>query len=219
MNLEQARRNMIDQQICVGGNVHAHEVLDLLSVVRREHFVPVAYANFAFADVEILLPCGENMLTPTTEARIFNAIAIKQHERVLEIGAGSGYMAALLAHRARHVTTVEIEPALQKLAQKNLATYDLTNVEVVLGDGARGWSSTEEAYDVIMISGGLRSLPEAFLRQIKVGGRIAGFIGDAPAMTAKIVTRTSDNTYNTVSLFETCVKPLREAVHLSRFRF
>ena len=209
MNLEQARTNMITQQICAGGGVHTQEVLDLLEVVKREHFVPSDLTRFAFADIEIPLPCGENMLTPMTEARILEAIAVKQHERVLEIGTGSGYMAALLAHRARFVTTVEIEPALKELAEKNLANYALANVELVLGNGARGWGSEEEAYDVIVISGSLPVLPDAMVRQVKVGGRIAAFIGKMPVMTAQLVTRTSVAACDTRNLFETVVKPLR----------
>jgi len=219
MNIEQARRNMIDRQICVGGNVHSQEVLDLLAGVRRECFVPPAYAAFAFADIEIPLPCGENMLTPMTEARLLQAIAPRQHERVLEIGTGSGYMAALLAHRARHVTTIEIEPSLQAFAQNNLAAYGVANVEVTLGDGAQGWGTAEAAYDVIVLSGALPVLPEAFLRQIKVGGRIAAFLGDAPLMRAQIITRIAETGYAAVTLFESCIQPLREATKLSRFRF
>ncbi len=209
MNIEQARANMIAQQICVGGGVRAQEVLDLLEVVKREHFVPSAFTGFAFADIEIPLPCGENMLKPTIEARILESVAIRQHESVLEIGTGSGYMAALLAHRARFVTTVEIEPALKDLAEKNLADYALANVELVLGNGAGGWGSAEEAYDVIVISGSLPVLPGAILRQVKVGGRIAAFIGKGPTMTAQLVTRTSAAAFDTRNLFETVVKPLR----------
>ena len=209
MNLEQARTNMITQQICAGGGVHTQEVLDLLEVVKREYFVPSAFANFAFADIEIPLPCGENMLTPTIEARILEAIAIRQHERVLEIGTGSGYMAALLAHRARFVTTVEIEPMLKELAEKNLADYALANVELVLGNGAQGWGSEEDAYDVIVISGSLPMLPDAIMRQVKVGGRISAFIGKLPVMTAQLITRTSVDAFDTRNLFETVVKPLR----------
>ena len=209
MNLEQARTNMITQQICAGGGVHTQEVLDLLEVVKREHFVPSDLTRFAFADIEIPLPCGENMLKPTTEARILEAIGVKQHERVLEIGTGSGYMAALLAHRARFVTTVEIEPALKDLAEKNLANYALANVELVLGNGTQGWGSEEEAYDVIVISGSLPVLPDVLVRQVKVGGRIAAFIGKMPVMTAQLVTRTSVAACDTRNLFETVVKPLR----------
>ena len=117
MNIEQARFNMIEQQIRTW-DVLDEDVLDLLMVVKREFFVPAAYKGLAFMDTEIPLPCGENMLTPKLEARILQELAIKKHERVLEIGAGSGYMAALLAYKARHVVTVDIAPELQALAAK-----------------------------------------------------------------------------------------------------
>jgi len=218
MKIEQARSNMIEQQIRAGGAVRDQDVLDLLEVVKREHFVPPAYASFAFAEMEIPLPCGQNMLTPMVEARILEAVSVKRHERVLEIGAGSGYMAALLAHRGHHVTTVEIEPELKSLAESNLAAYDIANVDVRLGDGAQGWGGVAKSYDVIVISGALPELSDDLLQQIKVGGRIAAIIGEAPFMVAQIITRISETAYDTVKLFETNVKPLRTSEALSRFR-
>jgi protein-L-isoaspartate(D-aspartate) O-methyltransferase len=131
-------------------------------------------------------------------------------------------MAALLAHRARHVTTVEIEPELKSMAAENLAAYGVTNVDVVLGDGAQGWEgsgNTGAPYDVIVISGSLPVLPDAFLKQIKVGGRILSVIGEEPVMSVQLVTRVSDIAYNTITLFETSVKRLRNAVSPSHFRF
>jgi len=219
MNIEQARTNMIDEQIRTGGGVRAQDVLDLLKVVKREHFVPPAYADFAFAETEIPLPCGENMLKPMIEACILEALAVKTHEYVLEIGAGSGYMAALLAHRARHVTTLEIEPELKAMAENNLANYDIANVDVVLANGERGWGDVDASFDVIVISGGLATLPDVFLRQVKVGGRIAAFIGEAPCLSAQITTRLSEKSYNTVTLFETSVKALRTPFAPPHFRF
>ncbi len=221
MNIEQARFNMIEQQIRPW-DVLNQDVLDLLMVVKREAFVPAAYKSLAFMDTEIPLPCGENMLAPKLEARLLQEAAVKKHENVLEIGAGSGYMAALLAYKARHVTTVEIEPALKAMAEKNLADYGITNASVALGDGAQGWAgsgSGSAPYDVIVISGSLPVLPDAFLQQIKVGGRILAIIGDAPVMSAEIVTRVSDVAYNTVKLFETSAKPLRNALTPSHFKF
>jgi protein-L-isoaspartate(D-aspartate) O-methyltransferase len=221
MNIEQARFNMIEQQIRTW-DVLDPEILDLLVVVKREAFVPPAYKSLAFVDTEIPLPCGGNMLTPKYEARILQEAEVKKHENVLEIGAGSGYMAALLAHRARHVTTVEIEPELKQMAEKNLSDYGVTNVDVVLGDGARGWEGSGEhgaPYDVIVISGSLPLLPDAFLRQIKVGGRILAVIGEAPVMSAQLTTRTSDVGYETIKLFETNIKPLRNAIGPSQFKF
>jgi len=219
MNIEQARFNMIEQQIRPW-NVLDLDVLELLTVVRREEFVPVAYKSLAFSDTEIPLPGGENMLAPKVEARLLQEAAVKKHEQVLEIGSGSGYMAALLCYKARHVTTVEIDPELKTLAAKNLAAYGITNVEVALGSGAQGWDQSEtKTYDVIVISGSLSTLPDAFLKQLNVGGRIVAILGDAPVMTAQIITRTSDNSYSTRQLFETDVKPLRDAAVHSNFKF
>jgi protein-L-isoaspartate(D-aspartate) O-methyltransferase len=214
MNIEQARFNMIEQQIRTW-NVLDQEVLDLLMVVRREEFVPAPYKNLAFVDTEIPLPGGENMLTPKMEARLLQEMSVKKHENVLEIGTGSGYMAALLAYRGRHVTSIEIVPELKTLAEKNLASYGVSNVSVELGNGAQGWTSGAP-FDVIVISG---SLPDVFLQQLKVGGRIAAIIGTAPIMSAHIVTRVSDTAFDTVKLFETSVTPLKAAVAPSHFTF
>lgn len=158
------------------------------------------------------------MFTPKIEARLLQEVQLKKHENVLEIGTGSGYMAALLAHKARHVTSIEILPELKQLAEANLARAGVSNVTVELGDGAEGWSQGAP-FDVIVISGALEALPEAFLKQVKVGGRIAAIIGDAPAMAAQVITRVSETAYDTVKVFETNVKPLKTSVKRSRFTF
>lgn len=219
MNIEKARFNMIEQQIRTWDVLNT-EILEVLTVVKREAFVPAAYKSLAFVDTEIPLPGGEFMFSPKMEARILQDVAAKKHETVLEIGAGSGYMAALLAHQARYVTTVEIDSTLKAMAEKNLADYGVSNVEVVLGNGAQGWSvDGNTQYDVIVISGSLPVLPDAFLKQLRVGGRLFVIVGEPPAMSAEIVTRTSDTMYNTAHIFETNVKPLREAVVPSAFVF
>ncbi|SFU96961.1 protein-L-isoaspartate O-methyltransferase family protein [Pseudoduganella namucuonensis] len=217
MNIEQARFNMIEQQIRPW-DVLDTDVLDVLQVVKRENFVPAAYKNLAFVDTEIPLGGGEFMLTPKLEARILQDVQLKKHENVLEIGTGSGYMAALLAHRGRHVTSVEISPELKALAEKNLADNGVGNVTVELGNGAQGWANGAP-FDVIVISGSLPVLPEAFLKQVKVGGRIFALVGEAPVMSGHLITRTSDAGYDTVKLFETDVKPLQSATTPSHFTF
>ncbi|HEX9174503.1 MAG TPA: protein-L-isoaspartate O-methyltransferase [Telluria sp.] len=217
MNIEQARFNMIEQQIRPW-NVLDQDVLDTLTVVRREDFVPPAYKSLAFVDTEIPLPGGESMFTPKLEARLLQEVQLKKHENVLEIGAGSGYMAALLAHKGRHVTTIEIAPELKAMAEKNLASAGIVNVTVELGNGAEGWARGAP-FDVIVISGALEVLPDAFLKQIKVGGRIAAILGAAPIMSANIITRVSDVAYDTVKVFETSVKPLRDIAPRSHFTF
>jgi protein-L-isoaspartate(D-aspartate) O-methyltransferase len=208
---------MIEQQIRPW-NVLDQDVLDLLHVVKREQFVPAAYENLAFADVEIPLAGGDTMLTPKIEARLLQEVQLKKHETVLLVGAGSGYLAALLAHKGRHVTAVEISPELKALAEANLARAGVANVTVELGNGAEGWTAGAP-YDVIVIAGSLPVLPDAFLKQVKVGGRIAAIVGEAPVMTCNIITRVSDAAYDTVKVFETNVKPLAGAPVLSHFEF
>ena len=217
MNIEQARFNMIEQQIRPW-NVLDQDILDLLFVVKREQFVPSAYQNLAFADVEIPLPGGEAMLAPKIEARILQELGLKKHETVLEIGAGSGYMAALLAHKGARVTTVEINPALKALAEQNLARAGVSNATVELGNGAMGWAKGAP-YDVIVVSGAFEVLPDEILKQVKVGGRIAAIVGQPPVMEACIITRTGEDSYNTVKVFETDVKYLEGAPVPSHFEF
>ncbi len=217
MNIEQARFNMIEQQIRPW-DVLDPDVLELLHVVKRENFVPAAHKALAFVDTEIPLPGGESMLMPKIEARLLQDVSLKKHENVLEIGTGSGYMAALLAHKGRHVTTVEISPELKALAEKNLADNGVDNVKVELGNGAQGWPSGAP-YDVIVVSGSLPVLPEPLLQQLKVGGRLAVIIGQAPAMKAQLITRTGEAGYDTRTLFETSVKSLASATAPSAFQF
>lgn len=222
MNYEQARFNMIEQQIRPW-DVLDQQVLDLLTMVKREEFVPAAYRDLAFADVELPLPGAsianksQHMMFPRVEARVLQALAPKKNENVLEIGTGSGYMAALLAYNAHHVTTLEFDANLAQAAQQTLRANGVTNVEVVNADGAHGWSAAAP-YDVIAISGALPELPQAFLDQLKVGGRLAAFIGGNPVMEAQLVTRLSETEYRTENLFETQVAYL-VAPQPSSFRF
>ncbi|WP_404991661.1 protein-L-isoaspartate O-methyltransferase family protein [Cupriavidus pauculus] len=217
MDLEKARFNMIEQQIRPW-DVLDQEILDLLAVVKREQFVPQAYAALAFVDMEIPLPAGENMMPPRVEARILQDLNVRKHENVLEIGAGSGYMAALLANRGRHVLTVDIHPELVALARKNLTDAGISNVDVAEGNAAEGWAAAAP-YDVICISASVPEIPQSILSQLKVGGRIAAIVGTAPVMEARIVTRVSDAEYQVVNLFETLAKPLQGAAQPSRFKF
>ncbi len=217
MNIEQARFNMIEQQIRPW-DVLDTSVLDLLMVVKRENFVPAAHKALAFADTEIPLPGGVSMLNPKVEARLLQDVNVKKHESVLEIGVGSGYLAALLAHKGRHVTAVEVSPELKALAEKNLADNGVTNVTVELGNGAQGWSNGAP-FDVIVVTGSLPELPPALLQQLKVGGRLAAIIGQSPAMKAQLITRTGEAGYDTRTLFETDVKALASATQPSQFKF
>ncbi|WP_459621046.1 protein-L-isoaspartate O-methyltransferase family protein [Burkholderia sp. 3C] len=217
MNIENARFNMIEQQIRPW-EVLDPEVLSLLSVVKREHYVQGVYRDLAFADLELPLPGGQKMLAPRVEARILQELAVKKHETILEIGAGSGYMAALLAHRGQHVVTVDIAPDLVQFATNNLRDNGVTNAEVVLADAARGLPE-QAPYDVICVSGGLPVVPQELLEQLKVGGRLAAFVGSRPVMKAQIITRIDDKQFRVADVFETYVDHLVNAMEPSRFRF
>ena len=217
LDMEQARFNMIEQQIRPW-DVLDPEVLALLSEVKREEFVPAASKTLAFADVELPLGNGTSMLEPKLEARLLQEAAVKHTDKVLEIGTGSGYMAALLAARAEFVVSVEIDTSLAATARENLARAGVVNVSVEQGDAARGWAA-KAPYDVIVVSGSLPVLPEALLKQLQIGGRLVGIVGEAPVMSAQLVTRTGEATFNTVNLFETVVAPLRNAVQVEQFVF
>lgn len=223
MDLEQTRFNMVEQQIRTW-DVLDQEVLKLLFELRREEFVPPAYRSLAFVDMEIPLGYGEVMLAPKLEARILQEVQVKKTDRILEIGSGSGYLAALLAKRGEYVHSVEIVPELKAMAEKNLQTHGVTNVLVENGDGARGWAR-HEPYDVIVLTSSTPVLPEAFQKSLKAGGRLFAVVGDVPVMQAVIVncltkeTEGTPGTYNTVGLFETCITPLRNAQQPARFTF
>lgn len=217
MNFERARFNMVEQQIRPW-EVLDQDVLDLLMTVKREEFVPAAYKTLAFADIEVPIGCGQVMLKPPIEGKVLQALQVKRSDTVLEIGAGSGYFAALLAARTDWVRTVEIEPELARLAAENLSRYGVTNVIVEQGDAARGWSE-HAPYDVIVVSGGLPMLPASLLAQLKVGGRLFAFVGEAPVMKARLVTCVAEGQYRTEDIFETVVPMLRNVQRNDDFRF
>ena len=217
MNFEKARFNMVEQQIRPW-DVLDTDVLDLLMTVRREEFVPASARALAFADVEIPIGCGQVMLKPVIEGKILQSLQLRKTDSVLEVGAGSGYFAALLAACAEWVRTIEIEPELVRLASENLARYGVENVIVEEGDAAQGWAC-RAPYDVIVVSGGLPFLPPALLGQLKVGGRLFAFVGEAPVMKARLVICEAEGRFRTEDLFETVVPMLKNAPQPERFRF
>ena len=217
MNLEQARFNMIEQQIRPW-DVLDSQVLQLLAVVKREDFVPAAHRALAFADMEIPLPGGQCMLTPRVEARMLQDLAVRKHEKVLEIGAGSGYMAALLAHKAQRVISLEIIPELATMARTNLQKAGIHNAEARQGDGSKG-IPVEGPFDVIVLSGSVAEIPQSLLANLKVGGRLAAIVGDEPMMRATFVTRTAEAAFQTSQPWDTVAPRLVNFPESSRFTF
>lgn len=211
INFEQARHNMIEQQLRPW-EVLDTATVDLLYADRREDFVPAGMRALAFADVSIPLGHGASMLPPKLEAHALQALAVRPHERVLEIGTGSGHMAALLAARSQDVWTLEIEPALVEQARANLARRGVGNVHVEVADGLAGHAA-QAPYDVIMVSGGVADIPATLVDQLKVGGRLIAFVAladKAPVMAMRRLTRVSAAAVTSEDLLETNVPMLRQ---------
>jgi protein-L-isoaspartate(D-aspartate) O-methyltransferase len=224
MNLETARFNMIEQQIRPWEVLDAH-VLALLATVRREDFVPPALRAMAFVDTQVPLlqnePDGPHMLEPRVEARLLQDLQVQRHEKVLEIGTGSGFMAALLAHRAQQVVSLECRPALARTARENLRRNGVLNVQVVdvaAADSAQGHAA-DAPYDVILLSGSVAEVPRALLEQLKTGGRLAAVVGEQPMMRATIYTRTGDATWTQVDAFDTVAPRLQGFPEKPAFHF
>lgn len=221
----QARYNMIEQQIRPW-NVLDADVLDLLAVVRREDFVPPAYRSMAFMDIEVPLlgndaeeavRRGQSMLQPRVEARILQDLQIKPTDRVLEIGAGSGYMAALLAHRAQRVVSLEIHPELAEMARENLRDAGIQNADVRQADGARD-AIPDGPFDVILLSGSVAEVPAALLSQLRDGGRLGAIVGSDPVMRFTVTRRNGDR-FETTSPWDTIAPRLQHFPEPSGFTF
>lgn len=221
----QARYNMIEQQIRPW-NVLDADVLELLAVVRREDFVPPAYRSMAFMDIEVPLlgsdaeeavRQGYSMLQPRVEARILQDLQIKPTDRVLEIGAGSGYMAALLAHRAERVVSLEINAELAEMARENLRDAGIQNADVRQADGARD-AIPDGPFDVIVLSGSVAEVPAALLSQLRDGGRLGAIVGNDPVMRFTLTRRTGDR-FETTSPWDTIAPRLVNFPEPSGFTF
>jgi protein-L-isoaspartate(D-aspartate) O-methyltransferase len=217
MNMEQARFNMIEQQIRTW-EVLDPAVLDLLGRIPREDFVPVKYRNLAFADLTIPLGHEQVMMPPKVEGRLIQALGIKPDDTVLEVGTGSGYLTALLASLAKHVYSVDIFPEFKKQAQQKLAALGLSNVTIETGDAALGWEQ-HGPYDVIVITGSFPLYPDHYQRGLRVNGRMFVIAGRAPAMEALLVTRVGEADWMRESLFETDIPALINAPRPQSFVF
>jgi protein-L-isoaspartate(D-aspartate) O-methyltransferase len=217
MNIEQARFNMIEQQIRPW-DVLDPDVLKLLAEVKREHFTPAEHRDLAFADLEIPLGPGVAMWQPKVEARVVQELDLRPTDTVYEVGTGSGYLTALLAKRTRHVTSAEISPELAERARATLKTEGVGNITLLTGDSSRA-PLGELSYDVIVLTGSTPVLPQAFVERLNPGGRLFAVTGDAPVMKAMLVRQGARGELQYTALFETMLKPLEHAQQPPRFRF
>lgn len=208
MDTEQARFNMIEQQIRTW-EVLDPRILNALHDVPREEYVPAPYRNLAFADMHIPLEHGEVMMQPKQEARLLQALTLDPEDRVLEIGTGSGYVTALLAHLGGYVDTVDIYRDFLDSARDKLSGHGYTNISFHEGDAAGSWDS-DYIYDAILLTGSVATLPAQYKNLLAEGGRLAAVVGRDPVMEAVLVEHLpgTGEPYRTVSLFDTSLPPL-----------
>jgi protein-L-isoaspartate(D-aspartate) O-methyltransferase len=217
LNFEQARFNMVEQQVRTW-EVLNQDVLDLMMTIPREAFVPEIYPHLAFADIQIPLGFGQVMMSPKQEGRMLQALGLQETDRVLEIGTGSGYFTALLAHCVNHVDSIEYHPELANKAAACLKAQNILNVNQEVGDGLQGYH-LEQRYDVIVLTGSLPRLPLHFQNQLEIGGRLLAVVGEAPVMEAYLIRRISEIEWIEDSLFELFLPALIGAPRVNHFVF
>lgn len=215
MNLEQARINMISQQLRTW-HILEEPVLELIAKIPREDFVLPEHKNIAYGDLPLPIGEGQTMMDPKQEARLIQAIQIKDSDEALEIGTGSGYLTALMAKQAKHVDSVEIHASLLEQAREKLALHGIHNVTLEQGDAAQGWNLNKR-YDVIVLTGSVPSLAQVFLDSLDIGGRLFAVIGDDHLMEATLITRTGNTKWSTEVLFETELPALLNAPQNKQF--
>lgn len=216
-DVEQARYYMIEQQIRPW-DVSDDAVLELLSLVKREDFVPLAQKSLAFVDMAIALPGGQSMLPPRVQARLLQDAAAQATDKVLEIGTGTGFMTAILARQAQRVISLEINPELVDMARANLQRAGVHNAEVRLADGAKG-TPADAPFDVIVLGGSVAEVPKTLLDLLKVGGRLVGIVGEEPIMHAQLITRTSETNFTVTDKWDDNAPRLAHFPQPSAFQF
>lgn len=215
-NIELARHNMIEQQIRPW-DVLDQRILDILTRVPREDFVPERYRNLAFSDVEIPLGYGATMLKPNVEGRILQALALQPTDHVLEVGTGSGYLTACLAQLAGSVVSIDIVPEFTEAARAKLKARGLSNVVLHSGDASQSWSGRR--YDAIAVTGSVAQIDDLWRQSLNLGGRLFIVVGQLPVMEALLITRVGEQEWMQESLFETALAPLRNAAPVPAFEF
>lgn len=219
MNFERARYNMIEQQVRPW-SVLDPSVLRVLGSLPRERFVPADYRRLAYSDTRIPLAHGHTMMPPVVEGRLLQALELAGDEHVLEIGTGSGYLAACLAGMAHSVTSVDIHEDFTASARERLRELEIDNVTLVTGDAAAGWNGGHR-FDAIALTGAVPEVPDAYREALAPGGRLFAIVGqaDQPVMEAVQITRVGDREWSVESLFETWIAPLEHAARPRRFDF
>ena len=219
MNYETARKNLIEQHIRPW-NVYSTDVINSLYKVHRENFVPNKYKKYALSDFQLPLNKNDSMLSPMVEARILQSALTKNCGEILEIGCGSGYMAAILAQVYKSVITVEITKILFERAKENFKSNKISNVQVFLGDGLKidtRWSNKK--FDAIVISGGIKKSPLFLRDSLSFNGRVIAFMENGPIMNTVILKKNHNYGFLKMVLFETKVNYLKQENLTEKFKF
>jgi len=215
LNVELARHNMVEQQVRPW-EVLDSRVLEALTAVRREDFVPAGYRNLAFADLALPLAHGEFMMKPVIEGRVLQAVAPTRADSVLEIGTGSGFLTACLARLAGSVHSVELHADLADAARARLHDARVATATVEAADAVRAFRPAE-AFDVVVATGAVHALPPHWREWVRPGGRLFAIVGDSPVQRAVLCTRGSDGLWSEDGLFETDLAYLTGAAPSRRF--
>lgn len=216
MNTDFARQQMVNQQVRAWDVLNA-DILETLKTVPREQFAPAGFEALAFADTEIPIGHGESMMTPTLEGRLLQALDLASTDSVLEIGTGTGFVTACLAHLAGAVTSLDIHEDFLETAAANLEQSGAKDVSLLAMDATK--NLPEAKYDAIAVTGSIQTFDPRLVMSLEPGGRLFVVVGDEPAMDARLVTRTGDNEWETESLFETSLKPLVNGFLPAQFSF
>ena len=217
MNLEQARFNMIEQQIRPW-DVLDYRILETLSSTPREDFVPEQYRALAFSDISIPLAHDQAMMPPKLEGRMLQSLMIEPGDRILEIGTGSGYLTACLARLGASVHSIDLYDDFIEQAKNRLELHGIKNVTFEQGDAAAGWES-DGGFDAIAVTGSLPVLHRGFHNLLNPGGRLFVIVGQPPIMQALLITRVGEQEWNQESLFEISVPALVNAPEPESFKF
>ncbi|MCH8116874.1 MAG: protein-L-isoaspartate O-methyltransferase [Proteobacteria bacterium] len=216
MNTEFARQQMVNQQVRAWDVLDA-TVLQVMSTVPRERFVPAGFEALAFADTQIPIGHGQTMMTPTVEGRLLQALGLRRSDNVLEIGTGTGFLTACLASLAASVTSVDIHDEFLRSAARHLEDIGIENVDLVAMDATQ--ELPKDHYDAIAVTGSIQTFDPRYVEALHPGGRLFIVVGDAPAMDARLIRRTGDSDWRSETLFETNLTPLLHGALPPQFSF
>lgn len=216
-HLEQCRTNMVEQQVRPW-DVLDDKVLNTIELVPRDQYVPAQYINLAYADTAIPLNQAQSMMHPIIEGRLLQLLDIQPEDNILEIGTGSGYLTACLAHMGCHVDSVEIDETLAKQAAQILLEQGVFNIGLSCANGLE-LPDSRKKYDAIVLTGSVTKIPEAFKMALQKNGRLFVVDGSAPVMQAHLITRTSDTEWTDEIIFETVLNSLNHGETAAEFEF